>query len=318
MNCPHCGTLVPEGSLYCPNCRFEIGATQRIPKPSGTWCPSCGALVPSGADVCDKCGRPLHEQKAPRAVRRISLPEIEREERPKTKARIESALPPEEGLVPATKSPDRLPRPRMLLFAALMALIVVGGAVVLITHPWDPRATDYRATEDADLSMVGFPGTRETLSGQDSSRSDATAGTTSTFDTLSALYDRLGELSARADACEETFFELAVSGTEEERAAASDEVLALSLELSNTISEIGQVSGSNGAYAEDVSNLVTLGNWLRNRVDALSSAWSVSLSYADPSQAQDAVEAPVTSSDYGTWASLFEENYDAWAPVERE
>ena len=316
MNCPHCGAAVPDGALYCPACRHEVGATQRIPKATGVWCPSCGALVADGSDVCDKCGRPLKDNHAPRTRRKISLPEIEAEERPKTEARIESALPPEDGSGSGMRSPDRLPKPRFLLFAAVMALIVVGGAVVLITHPWNPRATDHRATEDADLSMVGFPGEMQTLTGQDSTRADV-AASGGTYQTLSDLYDRLGALSERADACEEEFFETAFSGSEDDRAAARDAVTSLSIELSNTISEIGQVSGANGDYADDVSNLVTLGNWLRNRVDALSRAWEIDFSYTDPSAVEDVVKGPVTSSEYGTWSDLFEQNYDQWAPVER-
>ena len=316
MNCPHCGAVVPDGALYCPSCRYEVGATQRIPKATGVWCPSCGALMPEGAEVCDKCGRPLHEHVAPRAKRSINLPEIEVEEKPRQKVSIGSALPPEEGFDSGLRSPDRLPRPRFLLFAAFMALLVVGGAVVLITHPWNPRINDIRATEDADLSMVGFPGERETLTGQDSTRRDV--ATTSTYDTLLDLYGRLGELSERADACEGVFFDIAITGTSEERAEAAEEVRALAIELSNTIAEIGQVSGANGAYADDISNLVALGNWLRNRVDALSRAWEIDLSYADPAAVEDTVKAPVTSSEYVNWGALFEQNYDAWAPVNRE
>ena len=272
--------------------------------------------MPEGAEVCDKCGRPLHEHVAPRAKRSINLPEIEVEEKPRQKVSIESALPPEEGFDSGLRSPDRLPRPRFLLFAAFMALLVVGGAVVLITHPWNPRINDIRATEDADLSMVGFPGERETLTGQDSTRRDV--ATTSTYDTLLDLYGRLGELSERADACEGVFFDIAITGTSEERAEAAEEVRALAIELSNTIAEIGQVSGANGAYADDISNLVALGNWLRNRVDALSRAWEIDLSYADPAAVEDTVKAPVTSSEYVNWGALFEQNYDAWAPVNRE
>lgn len=316
MNCPHCGALVPEGSLYCPACRYEVGSTQRIPKAAGNWCPSCGALVADGASFCGKCGRPLRDKAAPRPKRNISLPEIEVEERPRHKASIESALPPEGGSDSGASSIDRLPRPRILLLAAVLAFVVVGGAVVLITHPWDPMATDYRAREDADLSMVGYPGERDTLSGQDSTRLGTESADT-TFELLSGLHARLGELSDRADACEEAFFALSLTGTEGERSLAVEELSALSYDLSNTISEIGQVSGANGAYAEDVDNLVTLGNWLRNRVDALVRAWELVGAYQDPAAVRDIVQGPVTAPEYQTWSTLFEENYDVWSPVER-
>ena len=55
---------------------------------------------------------------------------------------------------------------------------------------------------------------------------------------------------------------------------ASSECEELSYDVSNLISDIQSVDVTSGTYAEDVEHLVTLGNWLRNRVDALNSAWN--------------------------------------------
>jgi len=47
--CVKCGTMVPQGSKFCPSC----GAPQQ------STCPKCGASVPSGAKFCPSCGTSL-------------------------------------------------------------------------------------------------------------------------------------------------------------------------------------------------------------------------------------------------------------------
>ena len=50
-----------------------------------------------------------------------------------------------------------MPRPRAFAFAALFAVLVVGGAALLITHPCDPTASITRATEPAHTTNSRYP-----------------------------------------------------------------------------------------------------------------------------------------------------------------
>ena len=91
---------------------------------------------------------------------------------------------------------------------------------------------------------------------------------------------------------------------------------AIAIDVSNLISDASQLDDQDGAYADDLEHIQTLGNWLRNRVDALTSAWGEAADADDPSQVADSVRATLDgAADYAT---LFDENYDAWRPVREE
>ncbi|HBO61817.1 MAG TPA: hypothetical protein DD645_03945 [Olsenella sp.] len=322
MKCPHCGAGVPDGALSCPACRTALDVTQKISLGDATWCPSCGALVAPGEQACPKCGSSLVPEDPVRPTRDLDLPEIGNtgmmdaldSGETGVMTRIESAIPPEGDESSRSALRDRIPRPRSFALAALLAVVVVGGAAVLITHPWDPTATQTKATTPADTSMSGFPGILESLTGQDVRGGSDGEGTEQldAFSVLESSYESLSALSERVDASEESLRDVGVSGDDDARSKGLSDAQAISLEVSNLISQVGMLDDGGGAYSDDISNVITLGNWLRNRCDALTEAWQRSVDAADPAASASSILAPVEgSSDY---ARLFSENYDAWKP----
>ncbi len=325
MICPACGGRVPDGSLTCPRCHETIDATQRISLSDAAWCPGCGALLPPGADVCPKCGSsvgPEEPEAAPaRPTRDLDLPDIgatgelgEAEDAEETGVitRIESALPSVDDASSPVSRSDRMPRTRAFLLADLLAVLVVGGATVLITHPWDPSATRISATTPADTSMSGFPGFLETLVGQDGNR----AGEAQTIEeTLSDAHDSLGSLSSRVDESERLLRSDGVlsSTSSEDRAAGLEAARGISIEVSNLISDIGELDDGSEGVSEAVDHLETLGNWLRNRCDALTEAWQISADSADPSADAEAITQAMSAGS--AFQRLFSQNYDAWDPA---
>lgn len=329
MKCPSCGATVPAGALACPVCHAELDVTQRITFPEAAWCPGCGALVDPGADVCPKCGSSLASVRPERHTRDLDLPDIgntgmmdaldDGTDATGVMTRIESAIPSAGDGGSRSAARDHMPRPRTFMLAALFAVVVVGGAALLITHPWNPGATSMRATEPADTSMSGFPGFVESLSGQDSSSSADKGGTDATpegssdpVDALSQAHQDLSDLADRVDASEASLRDVGLSGTADERAAGLAAARQTSIDVSNLIAQIGLMDDGDGAYAETVNNLLTLGSWLRNRCDALTEAWQRSVDAQDPASSSSSILAPVdAAADY---VRLFEENLDAWAP----
>lgn len=325
MICPNCGASVADGALRCPRCRFELGVTQKISLNEATWCPSCGALVAPGAEVCPKCGARVHPEVPSRPTRDLDLPEIGNTF--ETQALREGAVPDIESAIPsaedgAASSRDRLPRTRVFVVAAVCAVLVVGGGTLLLAHPWDPGSSNISAKTPADTSKSGFPGTLQTLTGQDGHAQSDDSGAQGDDgaqgeqqdeqqeETLSSFHDRLGELSARADALEQDLSSVGVSGTADERSSKQQEMYALSIEVSNLIADLPNASDAQ-QDPESAQDLSSLASWLRNRCDALSKAWELSRDATDPSAESKGILAAAQAG--ASYASLFSEHFDSWS-----
>lgn len=340
---------MPDGTLRCPACHAELDQTVAMPRLEGTWCESCGARIPDGADVCPECGMPVerggHRQEGARAsevggvARPQPLSDGERKdpndtcenpvletEDTRTMARLESAIPSEpDGS--AESAHDRFPRARVLVVALVAALVVVGGAVLYITHPWDPAAFDTRAKTAADTSTAGFPGTVDRLQGQDQSTGtgsgDVQSGDEATYSKLADYWSQLGELAAKVDANDETFRQVYVDGTGEDRQKGKAEADQLKLDISNLLSEIDEVDVTSGTYGDAKDSLTTVGNYLRNRMDALSAAWDKDVSFSNPKNHADEIASTVIStsgsqSKADAFKDLFDQGYQAAKPQQAQ
>lgn len=329
MICPFCNTQIPDGSLVCPACRADLSMTGSFARPEGTFCPACGALVPDGQDSCPACGapvtpRPTQQQEPPEWA--LDLPEVDESASPSAEEttaipRITSAISAEGEWREDKLVRSNAPKPFPVFLVATLALVVVGGAAMALSHPWDASAYDQRATTERDTSQAGFPGFIDTLAGQDSTPADATdvpSGDQVTYEQLLDLYQRLGALADRVDVNVSTFRDVAATSDYDARKAGRDEAYAISIEASNLLDELAQVDVTSGTYAEDASNISTLGNWLRNRCDTLTAAWDVSLTYDDPSQASGEVMAALGIDDNNlgrnAYMSLFHDRYEGWEP----
>lgn len=332
MICPHCGTHVPDGSAVCPACHAELDATTVLPRVGGSYCPGCGSLLPEGATSCPACGMPVGRREPAGAAggegRRLSLPEVDAAPEPADELEETHSMPRIESAIPGESEPayDRLPRTRVVLLCAAASLALVGGLALALTHPWDPDAYSTRATEARDTSRAGFPGERERLSGQDSTGEDPgddpISADEATYEELIAAYEELGELDERLGAAESGFEQAAFGGDAQAFSDAAAEAEQLSYDVSNLISDIGEVDVTSGTYAEDAEHLETLGNWLRNRADALNGAWAAAKASPDPASDRDEIMAPLTETQnaYGvsTYKGLFDQNYEAWEPMPPE
>ena len=325
MRCPVCGSVVPDGLDVCPACHAELGTTRVLPKLKGTWCPSCGALVPEGATACPKCGMPVAAEPE-RPAPRMSDERLLEREQTTTLPRIESAIPSEpDPAVEGAYGREQLPHSKVFLVAALASVLVVGGTVLAITHPWDPSLSDTRATTPADTSQAGFPGTVSRLQEQDSSTEAATTVQSAdevTFQALQDSYAKLAELSARADQSEQLFDRVATSGSLDEREAGSSDAQQLAVEVSNLTATVQNIDTvTTGTYTDQKDHVATLASWLRNRMDALSKAWRLSAASEDPEADATEILKPMrgqrASESDQSYAALFQKNYEAWAPEQR-
>lgn len=314
MICPSCGKSVADDALMCPWCHAPIEMTRKMSLKGAQWCPSCGVLVAPGTRECPKCGTVLPDPSAGgRRQRDLDLPEIGNTGIMDVVHDIESAIPSESSDELGARRADRPPRARALVLALILAVLVVGGAVLLITHPWDPQATRISATTPADTSMQGFPGFITSLTGQDSS-SGGQASRVSASEALEDAHESLGELYSRYEESEELLRSEGVGGDMDAEGLSDglDGARAVSLEVSNLIAGLGDYD--DGSNSEQVAGLETLGNWLRNCCDALTDAWSAAASSDDVEADSDAILSELDAArDY---AARFEDAYDEWGTGE--
>lgn len=311
-----------------------------MPRVQGRWCPVCGAGVSWDDEVCPSCGLPLDQlwdgadaqagfvpvpsspsDELPSIIEAELSEEEEEEEEP---PRIESAIPAEDDPHSKLAEQEAMPHTGRLLLAALASVALIGGLAVFITHPWDPDIYSIKATEEADTSMAGFPGTVDSLSGQDSDASadvEVLAGDDASFALLEEAYTKLGRYATRADKSEELYAEVAYTGDKDERTKGKREADALAIDISNVIDAISQVDVSSGLYADEQEHLLTLGNWLRNRVDTIRTAWTQAAASDDPKadteRLQQLIVADHNSDGLSAYKVLFDDNYEAWKPEKK-
>ena len=103
------------------------------------------------------------------------------------------------------------------------------------------------------------------------------------------------------------------STSSEDRAAGLEAARGISIEVSNLINDIGALDDGSEEVSEAVDHLETLGNWLRNRCDALTEAWQISADSSDPSADAEAITRAMAAGS--AFQRLFSQNYDAWDPA---
>lgn len=344
MICPSCGTHIPDTSLVCPACHASVSSTVSMPRLQGQWCPSCGSAVGWDDEVCPHCGFPVERAwGAPTPVvapvPEVAEPPVEEGVVPlvtaeeleaqtqdtRTLPRIESAIPAEHDPDSKVEAQDVMPSRRSLVVAAIASAALICGLAIVITHPWNPDRYSIRATEEADTSMAGFPGTVESLSGQDSNGApdiEVLSGDDATFAQLDEAYGKLKSYAQRADQSEELFGEVAFGSNLDERTRGKREAEALAIDISNLIAKLDEVDVTSGTYAGDLDHMRTLGSWLRNRVDRLVDAWTADLAADDPASQEQELRAILTADDgqdgANAYKTLFEDNVEGWEPQRRE
>lgn len=163
------------------------------------------------------------------------------------------------------------------------------------------------------------------MPGQDSGNTDAStvvSADEATFSSLTSSYEALADLSSRADELESRLDETGVSGSAEERAAGEQDAKQLALDVSNEASTIAGIDvQTTGTYADQKANVATLASWLRNRVEAIYSAWQLSAQSSDPASDREKILSPMSgnreSDGSESYVNLFKKNYEAWKPEQR-
>lgn len=104
MNCSKCNALIPDDSVFCPECGAKAEPVWTAPSEPAAqvFCPNCGAAMAAGDSFCENCG-----------------------------ARVEAA-PQQEAPAPQTGKKSGIKIPKKILTLGIAAVAVVALVVVLI------------------------------------------------------------------------------------------------------------------------------------------------------------------------------------------
>ncbi|MDO4797285.1 MAG: zinc ribbon domain-containing protein [Coriobacteriales bacterium] len=309
MRCPNCGTLVRDGAGVCPACHATLEATAAHAPGEVTWCESCGAAIPVGEDTCPTCGMPVGGV----------FEEVFEEAPPQSDdmSTLVSAIPPDPSETPddlhtIEERPRRL---RLLLLAACAALVLVGGATLFITRPWDPEAYTIHATTDADTSMEGFPGTVTHLSSQDRIEDEVWQGYLGDVNGfLDGFYQRMGEMSLEAEVLYDSLSSLSSKGDMASVAGRSMAVAKLRDELIQTSTLATRLVLPDTKLDERRDKLLVLSTYLRGELDILEGAWTAASSEGNVDAAsiaaRIALQRASAGRDFSEWHDLFSNAYE--------
>lgn len=302
MICPHCHSHVADDAQICPACHATLGSRPARFNNQGSFCPSCNAAVAPGEDHCPKCGMQVQ-----RRTRRAPVNTRQEINNTSSLPRIESAIPGQSEMAMFHSKREAMPT-RSIIVAAVVALLLIGGFIIFLWHPWDRDLFATRTEIPADTSMEGFPGYKEKLTGQDSSGNTyaTVSADETTYNALSDAYDTMVSLSGELDESVNTLQTTAFTGDEMVRREGYTNAQSIAIRISNLITTIQGVDVTSGTYAQAKDDLLTLGNYLRNRSDAVNSAWKLAVDSTDPSGNRTKILAPING-DAKSYAAQFDD-----------
>ena len=255
------------------------------------------------------------------------------------RAAVRKALPLDE--VEAVEGDDPYGRPRRGRWIALVAMLVLvaGGAWFVATDPMGVMPGFYESFDRAASDM--FPSRQvpqdedaEAADAQESDEgdedgqeqvSDSTVSEAEAFQRLSAIYAQIIAFQDEIGPVVDTYNGQYLAKDLATRQTAAQGAYDLRDSIQAILDELdGLELAEDTAYSEDVDHLKQLATWTYNRVDVLCRSWDINLALPDgerPADHQDEILAPLRGVEKVNGKAVdvvqFEENVNAWKPVEK-
>ena len=245
----------------------------------------------------------------------VEQPDSEPQKDEEPSPELTSAIPPAPEAGDAGPETEDAPtRLRLVVIAALAALLVVGGTALFITRPWDPDAYRTHAIEDADTSKEGFPGTVTHLEGQDliegSERRQYLADAEQAIDDFMVL---MGEVRITCADLEQPVEEYLSTGVLPEGTGRLATARNASERVATLRTKVAELDLRGSDYEDRQESILVTGGYLQGRIDTLCTVWEALESQEDPGDAIVAVRSAVSAGSEGRsleeWRSLFENAY---------
>lgn len=222
-----------------------------------------------------------------------------------------SAIPPEpeDGSDPVDV-PEGVSRNKLVLIAVVAAIVVVGGFSLFMAKPWGPVTPTQHVTEDADLSMAGFPGVVQYLRSQDLVvNDDGKEYGPRAEKFVTAYHDHLKTISDKAQELEDSLQQYLNGAKVDDVAKLARTAVALRNELVSSADKVMLLTIQDDDVIAERRRLAVETQYLNNEVEILSNCWHTIGTEKDRSKATSAARKTLSDGLDGhsieEWHKLF-------------
>ncbi len=311
MRCPNCGTILEGNQRICPACHADVTDARNTEADDSTWCASCGSPISPGSDACPVCGMPIVD-----SFDMVTASEgVSGETLTNEPPELVSAIPPEpvNGSDPEEVTQGSS-RGNIMFVSVLVAVVLMGGLTLFVAKPWTSSLPVTHATEDADTSMAGFPGTVQYLSGQDLMvNNDGKEYVPRAKKIIKAFRRQLGEISNSAGVLEQELREFTegtkTDGAKEQQARS----VRLHSDLVSLTDRVMLLTLSDKDDAKERAKLAVLARYLSNELELLDECWTIAATESDAKKATANIRSMLSKGVEGhsmeDWRKLFVNAY---------
>ena len=275
------------------------------------WCASCGSPISPGSEACPVCGMPIVDSFDIVVSSEVTDDAPIGPESPE----LVSAIPPEPVSGSDPDEDEQGPsRSRITLVSVVAAVVLMGGLVLFVAKPWSPNPPITHATQDADTSMAGFPGTVQYLRGQDLLVNDDGKEYAPRAEKLvTAFRSQLGTISEAAGVLEQELRQFMDGEKVDDARTRQARAVRLRSDLVSLADRVMLLSLYDKDVAKERARLAVLTRYLSNELEVLDECWTAATSEADAKKATSNIRGVLARGIEGhsmeEWRKLFVNAY---------
>ena len=275
------------------------------------WCASCGSPISPGSEACPVCGMPIVDSFDIVVSSEVTDDAPIGPESPE----LVSAIPPEPVSGSDPDEDEQGPsRSRITLVSVVAAVVLMGGLVLFVAKPWSPNPPITHATQDADTSMAGFPGTVQYLRGQDLLVNDDGKEYAPRAEKLvTAFRSQLGTISEAAGVLEQELRQFMDGEKVDDARTRQARAVRLRSDLVSLADRVMLLSLNDKEVAKERARLAVLTRYLSNELEVLDECWTAATSEADAKKATSNIRGVLARGIEGhsmeEWRKLFVNAY---------
>lgn len=275
------------------------------------WCASCGSPISPGSEACPVCGMPIVDSFDIVVSSEVTDDAPIGPESPE----LVSAIPPEPVSGSDPDEDEQGPsRSRITLVSVVVAVVLMGGLVLFVAKPWAPNPPITHATQDADTSMAGFPGTVQYLRGQDLLVNDDGKEYAPRAEKLvTAFRSQLGTISEAAGVLEQELRQFMDGEKVDDARTRQARAVRLRSDLVSLADRVMLLSLNDKEVAKERARLAVLTRYLSNELEVLDECWKAATSETDAKKATANIRGVLARGIEGhsmeEWRKLFVNAY---------